>query len=151
MRPHDIAPEEALCRSRSATDQNFEDFSVRAAVLHFGMPCRCVKDCRVGRTRPPCNDKIGWFCGKMGRFENSKVGNFPQGDISIVTLYYAANRSYIICASIYHTAMSCIALRPRPCFVSGCRAGTLKIAASGARALLAMTELAGFAGKRGGW
>ena len=32
-----------------------------------------------------------------------------------------------------------------PCFVSGCCAGTLKIAASGARALLAMTKMAGFA------
>ena len=73
-------------RCRSATDQNSEDFSVRAAVSRFGMPCRCVKDCRVGRTRPPRNDKIGRFCGKAGRSVNSKVWNFPQGDISIVTL-----------------------------------------------------------------
>ena len=43
--------------------------------------------------------------------------------------------------------MSCIVLRPRPCFVSGCRAFGLKIAASGARALLAMTKLAGKPGR----
>ena len=35
-----------------------------------------------------------------------------------------------------------------PCFVPGCRLVPSKIAASGARALLAMTKLAGFAGKR---
>ena len=73
-------------RCRPATDQNSENFSVRAAVSRFGMPCLWLKDCRVGRTRPPRNDKIGRFCGKTGRFENSKVWNFPQDDISIVTL-----------------------------------------------------------------
>ena len=38
-----------------------------------------------------------------------------------------------------------------PYFVTGCRAGASKIAASGARALLAMTNLMGFAGKRNGF
>ena len=37
---------------------------------------------------------------------------------------------------------------PLPCFVPGYRLASLKIAASGARALLAMTNLVGFAGKR---
>ena len=35
-----------------------------------------------------------------------------------------------------------------PCLVPGCRFAPFKIAASGARALLAMTNLVGFAGKR---
>ena len=37
-----------------------------------------------------------------------------------------------------------------PCLVPGCRLVPSKIAASGARALLAMTNLIGFAGKRNG-
>ena len=38
-----------------------------------------------------------------------------------------------------------------PCFVPGFRLAPFKIAASGARALLAMTNLTGFAGKRNGF
>ena len=35
------------------------------SVLRSGMPLCAVKDCRVGRTRPPRNDtKNGKFCGK---------------------------------------------------------------------------------------
>ena len=134
MRPHDIAPKEALCRSRSATDQNFEDFSARAAVLRFGMPCRYVKDCRVGRTRPPRNDKIGRICGKTGRLVNSKVWNFPQGDISIVILLgrytmrptgrisYAQHISYS--HELYSITASAVLRFGMPCrCVKDCRVG----------------------------
>ncbi|MDY4231125.1 MAG: hypothetical protein SOX74_03460, partial [Candidatus Faecousia sp.] len=41
-----------------------------------------------------------------------------------------------------------IIARALPCFVPGCRFVPSKIAASGARALLAMTKSAGFVGKR---
>ena len=41
--------------------------------------------------------------------------------------------------------------QPRPCLVPGFRLVPSKIAASGARALLAMTRLIGFAGKRNGF
>jgi len=33
--------------------------SFRATIFRFGMTNRFVKDCRVGRTRPPRNDRIG--------------------------------------------------------------------------------------------
>ena len=33
--------------------------SFRATIFRFGMTNRIVKDCRVGRTRPPRNDRIG--------------------------------------------------------------------------------------------
>ena len=40
------------------------------------MANRSVKDCRVGRTCPPRNDKFGGFCGEMKRFSERKVSNF---------------------------------------------------------------------------
>ena len=33
--------------------------SFRPAIVRYGMTNRIVKDCRVGRTRPPRNDRIG--------------------------------------------------------------------------------------------
>ena len=121
-------------RCRSATDQNSEDFSVRAAVLRFGMPCRCVKDCRVGRTRPPRNDKIGRFCGKTGWFANSRVWNFLQGDISVVTLLgryiirptgrisYAQHILYSY--ELYSITASAVLRFGMPCrYVKDCRVG----------------------------
>ncbi len=42
--------------------------SFRPAIFRYGMTNRIVKDCRVGRTRPPRNDKIDGFCGKTERF-----------------------------------------------------------------------------------
>ena len=33
-----------------------------STIFRFGMTNRIVKDCRVGRTRPPRNDKTGRFC-----------------------------------------------------------------------------------------
>ena len=50
--------------------------SFRATIVRFGMTNRSVKDCRVGRTRPPRNDKICRFCGEMKRFSEQKVSNF---------------------------------------------------------------------------
>ncbi len=41
-------------------------FSFRATIFRFGMTNRFVKDCRVGRTRPPRNDRIGRFDRKHG-------------------------------------------------------------------------------------
>ena len=42
--------------------------SFRPAIFRYGMTKRIVKDCRVGRTRPPRNDKLDGFCGKTERF-----------------------------------------------------------------------------------
>ena len=50
--------------------------SFRPAIYRCGMTKRSVKDCRVGRTRPPRNDKIDGFCGKTERFSERKVSNF---------------------------------------------------------------------------
>ena len=36
--------------------------SFRPAIFRYGTTKRIVKDCRVGRTRPPRNDKTGRFC-----------------------------------------------------------------------------------------
>ena len=57
----------------------------------------------------------------------------------------------MIYADTYHPLYSrrlYIIARALPCLVPGCRLVPFKIAASGARALLAMTNLIGFAGKR---
>ena len=35
--------------------------SFRPAIVRYGMTNRIVKDCRVGRTRPPRNDRIGKY------------------------------------------------------------------------------------------
>ena len=40
--------------------------SFRATIVRSGMANRSVKDCRVGRTRPPRNDRIGRFDRKHG-------------------------------------------------------------------------------------
>ena len=40
--------------------------SFRATIFRFGMTNRSVKDCRVGRTRPPRNDRIGRLDRKHG-------------------------------------------------------------------------------------
>ena len=50
--------------------------SFRPAIFRYGMTKRIVKDCRVGRTRPPRNDKSDRFCGEMKRFSERKVSNF---------------------------------------------------------------------------
>ena len=50
--------------------------SLRATIVRYGMANRFVKDCRVGRTRPPRNDKSDRFCGEMKRFSERKVSNF---------------------------------------------------------------------------
>ena len=50
--------------------------SFRLAIFRYGMTNRIVKDCHVGRTRPPRNDKIERFCGKTERFSERKVSNF---------------------------------------------------------------------------
>ena len=42
------------------------------AVPRSGMPSRSVKDCRVGRTRPPRNDITEGFVGKWNGFRNEK-------------------------------------------------------------------------------
>ena len=48
---------------------SFQDpVSFRATIVRSGMANRSVKDCRVGRTRPPRNDKSGRFCGKSEQF-----------------------------------------------------------------------------------
>ena len=51
-------------------------------------------------------------------------------------------------ASYAASCYFCLFHSGSPYFVSGCRFVSFKIAASGARALLAMTNLIGFAGKR---
>ena len=46
---------------------SFQGFvSFRSTIFRFGMTNRFVKDCRVGRTRPPRNDRIGRFDRKHG-------------------------------------------------------------------------------------
>ena len=50
--------------------------SFRPAIFRYGMTNRIVKDCRVGRTRPPRNDKLDGICGKSERFSERKVSNF---------------------------------------------------------------------------
>ena len=47
--------------------------SFRATIVRYGMANRSVKDCRVGRTRPPRNDKSGGFCGKTEQFPERNV------------------------------------------------------------------------------
>ena len=43
--------------------------SFRPTIVRFGMTNRIVKDCRVGRTRPPRNDKkLVGFCEKPTSF-----------------------------------------------------------------------------------
>ena len=54
-------------------------------------------------------------------------------------------------ASYAASCYFCLFHSGSPYFVSGCRFVSFKIAASGARALLAMTNLIGFAGKRNGF
>ena len=46
---------------------SFQGFvSFRSTIFRFVMTNRSVKDCRVGRTRPPRNDRIGRFDRKHG-------------------------------------------------------------------------------------
>ena len=47
--------------------------SFRATIVRYGMTNRSVKDCRVGRTRPPRNDKFGRFCGKTEQIPERNV------------------------------------------------------------------------------
>ena len=47
--------------------------SFRPAIFRYGMTNRIVKDCRVGRTRPPRNDKLDGFCGKTKQFPERSV------------------------------------------------------------------------------
>ena len=63
-----------LCRA------SFRDaVSFRFIMLRSGMPSRSVKDCRVGRTRPPRNDKTDRFAGKRSNFQNEKFRIRPGG------------------------------------------------------------------------
>ena len=50
------------------------------------MANRSVKDCRVGRTRPPRNDKIGRFCGKTKQFSERKDSNSSRRDTTTALL-----------------------------------------------------------------
>ena len=53
---------------------SFQGFvSFRATIVRYGMTNRFVKDCRVGRTRPPRNDRIGRFDRKHGT-QNPIIG-----------------------------------------------------------------------------
>ena len=47
--------------------------SLRATIFRSGIANRIVKDCRVGRTRPPRNDKSGGFCGETEQFPERNV------------------------------------------------------------------------------
>ena len=47
----------------------FLPVSFRPAIIRYGMTNRIVKDCRVGRTRPPRNDNSDRFCGKTEQFQ----------------------------------------------------------------------------------
>ena len=47
--------------------------SFRATIIRYGMANRSVKDCRVGRTRPPRNDKSGGVCGETEQFPERNV------------------------------------------------------------------------------
>ena len=47
--------------------------SFRPATFRYGMTNRIVKNCRVGRTRPPRNDKLDGFCGKTEQFPERNV------------------------------------------------------------------------------
>ena len=53
---------------------SFQGFvSFNPTIFRFGMTNRSVKDCRVGRTRPPRNDRIGRLDRKHGT-QNSIFG-----------------------------------------------------------------------------
>ena len=80
--------------------------SFRSTIVRFGMTNRSVKDCRVGRTRPPRNDKFGRFCGEMKRFTEQKVSNFsgaiprkkqPQKTAKIENVRFQTKTSQFSC------------------------------------------------------
>ena len=54
--------------------------SFRATIVRSGMANRFVKDCRVGRTRPPRNDKFGGFCRKTEQFPERNDWKTVQSD-----------------------------------------------------------------------
>ena len=62
-----------LRRSASSFSLFQGSVSFRSTIVRFGMTNRSVKDCRVGRTRPPRNDKFGRFCGETEQFPERNV------------------------------------------------------------------------------
>ena len=66
--------------AQSAFSASFSDSgSFRFIMPRSGMPPRSVKDCRVGRTRPPRNDKTDRFVGKRSNFRSEKFRIRPGG------------------------------------------------------------------------
>ena len=104
------------CPSRGSRYGDF--FSPRASVLRHGMPCLWLKDCHVGRTRPPRNDKSDRFCWKTEQFSERNVWKMMtkrskndaeqhRHSIHLEALYYAATRKFIrshvvlLCSAIF--------------------------------------------------
>ena len=92
-----------------------------------------------------------------GEARDRKTTEFPNSDPSRRDTtsalrgkrHFARAQARISHASAYFTRSKIVFHRAAsPRFVPGCRLAPIKIAASGARALLAMTNLAGFAEKR---
>ena len=170
--------------------------SFRATIVRYGMANRSVKDCRVGRTRPPRNDKTDRFCGKTEQFPERndcktvqsdtaqkitakmKTVRFPNKNVPILCHCEERSDAAILKFEAWHpvakhgstkqegspitkTWIHCFILLPLSSFqgsvsfrativrfgmtnrfVKDCRVGRKSCA------LLAMTNLVGFAGKR---
>ena len=104
---------------------------------------------RLGRK----NDRCRRIFSTVFHFQRRNTPKFPHFNYNIVFHApqghfrpFSAKRSSILRIA---ARRGCAAALPfSPCFVPGCRLVPSKIAASGARALLAMTNLVGFAEKR---
>ena len=102
-----------LCRASFRDGKSF-----RFIMLRSGMANRSVKDCRVGRMRPPRNDKSDRFCWKTEQFSERNVWKMMtkrskndaeqhRHSIHLEALYYAATRKFIrshvvlLCSAIF--------------------------------------------------
>ena len=105
---------------------------------------------RLGRK----NDRCRRIFSTVFHFQRRNTPKFPHFNYNIV---FHAPQGHFRPFSAKRSSILRIAARQAspggrtslsPCFVPGCRFAPLKIAASGAHALLAMTNLVGFAEKR---
>jgi len=117
--------------AHSAFSASFSDSgSFRFIMLRSGMANRSVKDCRVGRTRPPRNDKTGRFCRKTEQFSERNVWKIMtkrlkddaeqhRHSIHLDALYHAATRKFIrshvvlLCSAIFSRTPRRIRDNPR--------------------------------------
>ena len=117
-----------LCHCEAAT-LPWQSLSQR-----HGIPWRGTgaENDKIPRGRSEFHCKTIFTC-PMGKFHMRSIFHLLKEQISL--------RSHARPKAVFH----CEAM---PCLVPGCRFVPFKIAASGARTLLAMTKSAGFAGKR---